>query len=92
MTDDEARDFVERLAEWGGETSGRMMEELIADAKALVNPPPILRSVYLLQTNLVLVYGVDGLLIPELNGPFSEVRDRILELADEDTIFHGWTP
>ena len=92
MTGDEARDFVERLAEWTGETSGRMMEELIQDAKDLVNPPRRPRSVYLSQDNIVVALDAKGRPIPELQGPFDKVRDKILQLADDKTEFNGWTP
>lgn len=92
MTGDDARDFVERLAAWEGSTSGEAMEEIIQDARDLVNPPRIPRRVYLSRDNIVSTYHSDGLQISELSGAFDQVSGKILELADEHTEYHGWKP
>lgn len=92
MTGDDARDFVERLAEWEGSTSGEAMEEIIQDARDLVNPPRRPRHVYVSTTNRVVVDDAAGKGIPELSGAFDKVRNKIMALADEHTEYYGWTP
>jgi hypothetical protein len=48
-----------------------------------------LKTVFLFPNGMVAVCGYDGQQIPELQGRFSEVKEKIAALADEQTEWYG---
>jgi hypothetical protein len=48
------------------------------------------RNVFVFPNGNVAVTDADGEQIPELQGRFGEVAERILDVADSETQFFGW--
>jgi len=48
------------------------------------------KCVFLFPNGNVAVTDENGQQIPELQGLYKDVKDRVLAAADEDTEFNGW--
>ena len=49
-----------------------------------------IKAVFVFPNGIVAVTDENGQQIAELQGPFKDVRLKILEAADDDTEFNGW--
>ena len=50
----------------------------------------MLRTVIRLGNDMVMAFDAEGEQIPEYQGPYKDVKDRIMRDAPLDTIFNHW--
>ena len=50
----------------------------------------MIKTVIRLRNNLVIVFDAEGEQIPEYQGQYEDVRERILRDASSGTVFHHW--